>query len=182
VYERKYMQYRLVPKNGDRLSALGFGAMRLPTKRGRIDEERAIRQIRSAIDAGVNYIDTAFMYGESERIVGNALQEGYRQKVHLATKLPPWNLTKPEDMENILESQLRMLQTDHIDYYLLHSLDANNWKIFIDLDVFNFLEKAKASGKIINLGFSFHGDRKTFKEIIDSYDWIFCQIQYNFLY
>ncbi|HWQ63788.1 MAG TPA: aldo/keto reductase [Methanospirillum sp.] len=175
------MQYRQVPKNGDSLSVLGFGAMRLPTRRGRIDEERASRQIRSAIDAGVNYIDTAFMYGESERILGDVLKDGYREKVKLATKLPPWHLTKPEDMETILNDQLKKLQTDHIDYYLLHSLDANNWKKLLDFGVFEFLEKAKAAGKIINIGFSFHGDRKTFKEIIDSYDWVFCQIQYNFI-
>ncbi|PKL60469.1 MAG: aldo/keto reductase, partial [Methanomicrobiales archaeon HGW-Methanomicrobiales-4] len=175
------MQFRQVPKNGDHLSVLGFGAMRLPTKFGRIDEERAMRQIRSAIDSGVNYVDTAFMYGESERIVGRALKDGYRQKVKLATKLPPWNLNKPEDMDVILDIQLKKLQTDHIDYYLLHSLDANSWKKFVDLGVFKFLEEAKKAGKIINIGFSFHGDRRTFKEIIDSYDWIFCQIQYNFL-
>jgi len=175
------MQYRKVPKNGDSLSVLGFGAMRLPTKRGRFDEERSKTQIRSAIDAGVNYIDTAFMYGESERILGQVLQDGYREKVKLATKLPPWHLQKPEDMETILTGQLKKLQTDHIDYYLLHSLDANNWKKFKELGVIEFLEKAKASGKIINIGFSFHGDRKTFKEIIDAYDWVFCQIQYNFL-
>ncbi|WP_319579701.1 aldo/keto reductase [uncultured Methanospirillum sp.] len=175
------MQYRHVQKNGDSLSVLGFGAMRLPTRRGRIDEERAKTQIRSAIDAGVNYIDTAFMYGESERILGDVLQDGYREKVKLATKLPPWQLQKPEDMETILNGQLKKLQTDHIDYYLLHALDANNWKKFQDLGVIEFLEKAKAAGKIINIGFSFHGHRKTFKEIIDAYDWVFCQIQYNFL-
>lgn len=175
------MQYRKVPKNGDQLSALGFGVMRLPRKMGRIDEGRAINQIRSAIDSGVNYIDTAFMYGESERILGKTLQDGYREKVKLATKLPPWNLKKPEEMQIILDSQLKKLQTDHIDYYLLHSLDAHNWKKFLEFGVFDFLEHAKKAGKIINIGFSFHGDRKTFKEIIDAYDWIFCQIQYNFL-
>ena len=175
------MQYRQVPKNGDNLSALGFGAMRLPKKFGRIDEERSIHQIRTAIDSGINYIDTAFMYGESERIVGKALRDGYREKVKLATKLPPWNLKKPEDMGAILDLQLKKLQTDHIDYYLLHSLDANSWKKFVELGVFEFLEEAKNAGKITNIGFSFHGDRKTFREIIDAYDWIFCQIQYNFL-
>lgn len=175
------MQYRQIPKNGDRVSALGFGAMRLPLKRGRIDEERATSQIRNAIDAGVNYIDTAFMYGESERFLGNALRDGYREKVKLATKLPPWHLKKPEDMQTILDTQLKKLQTDHIDYYLLHSLDTDNWKKFRELGVFEFLEQAKKAGKIINIGFSFHGDRQTFKEIIDAYDWIFCQIQYNFL-
>lgn len=176
------MQYRIVPKNGDRLSALGFGAMRLPTRGGRIDEERAMRQIRSAIDNGVNYIDTAFMYhrGESERFLGRALQGGYREKVNLATKLP-CSVETRGDMDTILDLQLKKLQTDHIDYYLLHELVASSWRRLNDLGVLEFLDTAKASGKIKNAGFSFHGDRKTFKEIIDAYDWVFCQIQYNFL-
>jgi len=177
------MQYRKVPKNGDQLSALGFGAMRLATKRGSIDEERATRQVRDAIDKGVNYIDTAVPYhgGESERFLGRALQGGYREKVKLATKLPPWSVKTREDMDRILDIQLKKLQTDHIDYYLLHSLDASHWKHLRELGVLEFLDSARAAGKIRNAGFSFHGDRKTFKEIIDAYDWVFCQIQYNFL-
>jgi predicted aldo/keto reductase-like oxidoreductase len=177
------MQYRQVPKNGDKLSALGFGAMRLPTKRMKIDEERATRQIRNAIDCGINYIDTAAPYhgGESERFLGRALQGGYREKVKLATKLPPFSVKTREDMDRILDIQLKKLQTDHIDYYLLHGLEASQWKKLFDLGVLEFLDSAKAAGKIRNAGFSFHGDRKTFKEIIDAYDWVFCQIQYNFL-
>jgi len=177
------MQYRQVPKNGDQLSALGFGAMRLATKRGSIDEERATRQIHDAIDKGVNYIDTAVPYhnDESERFLGRALQDGYREKVKLATKLPPSGVKTRGDMDRILEIQLKKLQTDHIDYYLLHGIDADQWKKLSNLGVLEFLDSAKAAGKIKNAGFSFHGDRKTFKEIIDAYDWIFCQIQYNFL-
>ena len=177
------MQYRLVPKNGDKLSALGFGAMRLPSKRMGIDEERATRQIRDAIDSGVNYIDTAVPYhgGESERFLGRALRDGYREKVKIATKLPPWSVKTREDMDRILGIQLKKLGTDHVDYYMLHGLEASNWKKLKELGVLEFLDAAKASGKIINAGFSFHGDRKTFKEIIDAYDWVFCQIQYNFL-
>ena len=157
--------------------------MRLPTKRMRIDEERATRQIRIAIDSGVNYIDTAVPYhgGESERFLGRALRDGYREKVKLATKLPPWSVKTREDMDRILDIQLKKLGTDHIDYYLLHSLEASQWKRLTDLGVLGFLDTAKAAGKIRNAGFSFHGDRRTFKEIIDAYDWIFCQIQYNFL-
>jgi len=157
--------------------------MRLPTKRGRIDEDRATRQIRYAIDKGVNYVDTAVPYhgGESERFLGRALSGGYREKVKLATKLPPWSVKTREDMDRILDIQLKKLQTDRIDYYLLHSLEAGQWKRLQDLGVLKFLESAKAAGKIRNAGFSFHGDRRTFREIIDAYDWIFCQIQYNFL-
>jgi uncharacterized protein len=177
------MQYRKVPKNGDQLSALGFGAMRLPTRLGRIDEERATKQIRSAIDAGVNYIDTAVPYhgGDSERFLGRCLQDGYREKVKLATKLPPRNVETREDMDRILDIQLKKLKTDHIDYYLLHGIEGNQWKQLYDLGVLDFLDKAKADGRIRNAGFSFHGDRKAFREIIDAYDWTFCQIQYNYL-
>jgi len=177
------MQYRTVPKNGDKLSALGFGAMRLPTKRMHIDEERAMRQIRGAIDKGVNYVDTAVPYhgGESERFLGRVLQDGYREKVKLATKLPPPSVKTREDMDRILDIQLKKLKTDHIDYYLLHGLNDGQWKKLLDLGVLGFLDAAKAAGKIRNAGFSFHGDRRTFKEIIDAYDWVFCQIQYNFL-
>ena len=178
-----FMQYREVPKNGDKLSALGFGAMRLPTKRGRIDEEYAKKLIRDAINSGVNYIDTAFPYhgGESEKFLGRALMDGYREKIKLATKLPPWNVNSREDMDKILDIQLKRLQTGYIDYYLLHSLDAHNWKKFQDLGVIEFLEAARDAKKIKNIGFSFHGDRRTFREIIDAYDWTFCQIQYNLL-
>ena len=122
------MQYRRVPKNGDQLSALGFGAMSLPTRRERIDEERAAAQIRGAIDRGVNYIDTAVPYhgGESERFLGRALQDGYRERAKLATKLPPWSVKTREDMDRILDVQLKKLRTDRIDYYLLHSLEAGH--------------------------------------------------------
>jgi hypothetical protein len=101
--------------------------------------------------------------------------------VKLATKLPPFSVKIREDMDRILGIQLKKLQTDHIDYYLLHGLEASQWKKLFDLGVLEFLDSAKAAGKIRNAGFSFHGDRKTFKEIIDAYDWVFCQIQYNFL-
>ncbi|MFA5348554.1 MAG: aldo/keto reductase [Methanoregula sp.] len=156
------MQYRQVPKNGDKLSALGFGAMRLVTKRTSIDEERATWQIRWAIDNGVNYIDTAVPYhsGESERFLARALQGGYREKVKLATKLPHFSIKTRGDMDRILDIQLKKLQTDHIDYYLLHGLEASQWKKLFDLDVLEFLDSAKAGGKIRNAGFSFHGDRK----------------------
>jgi len=177
------MQYRTVPKNGDKLSALGFGCMRLPQKGRAIDEERAIKQIRYAIDNGVNYIDTAPPYhsGESEKLLGKALLDGYRERVKVATKLTYFMLNEPEDMDKMLDSQLQKLKTDHIDYYLLHALDADGWKILQDFDVLKFLNEAKADGKIVNSGFSFHGGLTTFKEIVDAYDWTNCQIQYNFL-
>ena len=143
------MQYRTVPKNGDKLSALGFGAMRLPQKSLKIDEDRAISQIRYAIDNGVNYVDTAFPYhaGESEKLVGKALRDGYREKVKVATKLSHFMINKPEDMDKFLSLQLTKLQTDHIDYYLLHSLDAEAWSKMQKFNVLEFLQKAQGRWK-----------------------------------
>jgi predicted aldo/keto reductase-like oxidoreductase len=157
--------------------------MRLPMKGQAIDEERAISQIRYAIDHGVNYVDTAPPYhgGESEKVLGKALRYGYRDKVKIATKLTPFMLSDAEDMEKMLDVQLQKLQTDHIDYYLLHGLDADYWKKLQGFQALDFLDKAKSDGKIVNAGFSFHGSLKTFKEIVDAYDWIMCQIQYNIL-
>ena len=177
------MQYRIVPKNGDKLSVLGFGCMRLPMKEQVVDEERAIKQIRLAIENGVNYVDSAPPYhmGESEKILGKALLDGYRNKVKIATKLTPFMLHKAEDMEKMLNTQLQKLQTDHIDYYLLHGLEAEFWKKMQRFGALKFLEKAKKEGKIANMGFSFHGSISTFKEIIEANDWTMCQIQYNFL-
>lgn len=174
------MLYRKIKKNGDEISVLGFGAMRLPTKNGRTDEKRATEQIRYAIDQGVNYIDTAAAY-MNEPLVGRILDDGYREKVKIATKLPPWNVRKTEDMENIFKVQLENFKTDFIDYYMLHGLSPYNWDKMVKLGALEFLTRIKDEGKIINAGFSFHGDKDTFKEIVDAYDWDFCLIQYNFL-
>jgi uncharacterized protein len=178
------MLYRKMPKNGDELSILGFGCMRLPVmENGTIDEKRAISQVRYAIDHGVNYVDTAWPYhmGESEPFLGRALASGYREKVKIATKLPSWMIKSREDMDLFLNAQLEKLNTDHIDYYLIHSLVGALWDKVAKLDVADFLEKAKADGRIINAGFSFHGSEEDFKRIVDAYPWTFCQIQYNFL-
>jgi hypothetical protein len=178
------MLYRKMPKNGDELSVLGFGCMRLPVKEdGTIDEERATRQVRYAVDQGVNYIDTAWPYhmGESEPFLGRALEAGYREKVRLATKLPSWTIKKKEDMDRILNSQLERLKTDHIDYYLVHGLVGLLWDKMENLEVLDFLDRAKADSRIVNAGFSFHGTIDDFKRIVDAYPWTFCQIQYNFL-
>ena len=173
-----------MPNNGDELSILGFGCMRLPVKEdGSIDEERATRQVRYAIDQGVNYVDTAWPYhaGQSEPFLGHALADGYREKVKLATKLPSWLLNSREDMDSFLNAQLEKLHTDHIDYYLVHALVGDVWDKVEKLGIADFLDKAKADGRIINAGFSFHGSLKDFNRIVDAYGWDFCQIQYNFL-
>ena len=178
------MLYRKMPKNADELSILGFGCMRLPlTEEGQIDEPRAIRQIRSAVDRGVNYLDTAWPYhaGESENVLGRALADGYRDRVKIATKLPSWMIQSREDMDAYLNAQLKKLQTDHIDYYLLHALAGDPWDHLESLGVGDFLDTARKDGRIVNAGFSFHGILVDFKRIVDAYPWEFCQIQYNFL-
>jgi len=178
------MLYRKMPKTGDELSVLGFGCMRLPVKAdGSIDEERATRQVRDAIDQGVNYVDTAWPYhmGQSEPFVGRALADGYREKVRLATKLPSWLIESREDMDKYLNAQLEKLRTGHIDYYLVHALVGDLWDKVEALGVADFLDRAKADGRIGNAGFSFHGAGKDFSRIVGAYPWDFCQIQYNFL-
>ena len=157
--------------------------MRLPTNMGRIDKERAKNQIYYAIDNGVNFIDTAYPYhgGSSESFLGEILKGKYRKKVKLCTKMPSWVVKKYEDMEKYLEIQLEKLQTEYIDYYLIHSLGKGSFEKLKELGVLKFLEDAKAKGKIKNIGFSFHDNVNSFKEIVDSYDWDACLIQYNYL-
>jgi hypothetical protein len=177
------MLYRKMKTTGDELSILGYGLMRLPLKGRKIDEVRATAQLRHAIDQGVNYVDTAMPYhmGASEPFLGKALGDGYRERVKVATKLPPWSVKEPADMDRLLNLQLDFINTDHIDYYLVHSLSGASWQTMYDMGVIDFLERAKKDGRVTNVGFSFHGDIDAFRVIVDAYDWSFCQIQYNFL-
>lgn len=170
--------------NGDELSILGFGCMRLPSNPDRtINRVEATKQIRDAIDKGINYIDTAFPYhgGESEELLGYVLRDGYREKVKLATKLPSWLIKSREDMDSFLAQQLAKLQTNYVDYYLLHGISGDIWTTLLQLGVEEFLNDIKARGLAKNVGFSFHGTYSEFVDIIDSYDWDMCQIQYNYL-
>lgn len=172
------------------VSIFGFGVMRMPMKnleRGPfscdIDKEECVKMLRYAIDNGVNYIDTAYVYheGASEEIVGVALKDGYREKVSLATKLPSWLIQEEKDMYRLLDEQLKRLQTDHIDFYLLHSLNSAYWQTYKKIDYKKFLEKSMKDGKIRFPSFSFHDSFDVFEEIIKSYDWKMCQIQMNYM-
>jgi predicted aldo/keto reductase-like oxidoreductase len=186
------MLYRKFGELGFDISILGFGCMRLPLMpgvngnepdAGIIDEAEAARMIRYAIDNGVNYIDTAYPYhrGSSEILVGKALKDGYRKKVKLATKLPVWLLKTKEDFDKYLNEQLEKLQTDHIDFYLLHALNKERWNTIKELDVLDSLKKAIDSGKVKHAGFSFHEDINFFRTILDSFNWGMCQIMFNYM-
>ncbi|EPR12836.1 aldo/keto reductase [Ruminiclostridium papyrosolvens] len=178
------MLTRINQKNGEELSILGFGCMRFPTRAGGIDEPRAIGMIHNAIEKGVNYFDTAYIYhgGKSESLLGKALVGGYRERVRIATKLPPFMVKNLDNAKKIFNTQLERLQTDYIDYYLLHMLtDKAGFNRLADMGVLTWMEELKAKGTIKNIGFSFHGAKNDFEQILRAYPWEFCQIQYNYM-
>ncbi len=181
------MQYRKFGKLDWKVSALGFGAMRLPVidnNQAKIDEPLAIKMIRYAADNGVNYIDSGYMYhmGQSEVLVGKAIKDGYREKMKVVTKLPVNFMQKPDDIDRILNEQLQRLGIDKIDFYLLHGLSKIGWDKVREWNVLNWAEKQMAQGKIGRLGFSFHDTFDVFKEIVDGYDnWVLAQVLYNYM-
>lgn len=181
------MQFRSFPRiPGQPISTLGFGAMRLPTIGGdsaKIDFDAAARMLHTAIEGGLNYVDTAYVYhgGQSELFLAKALAGGWREKVQLATKLPVWEAEKPEDFERLLDVQLGKLGTDHVDFYLLHAISGAPWDKILRLEGLRALERARADGRVRHIGFSFHGPLDDFKRIVDGYDWEFTQIQLNYL-
>ena len=181
------MKYRKFGKLDWEVSTLGFGIMRLPVVNndyGNIDEQEGIRMIRYAADFGVNYIDSGYGYhnGNSEVVIGKALKDGYREKVKVATKLPCWLVNSPNDFDRFLNEQSKRLQTEKIDFYLLHGLNKVEWTKLRKLGIIEWAERAIANGRIGYFGFSFHDSFEVFREIIDSYNnWTFCQIQYNYM-
>lgn len=171
------MNYRVNPKNNDKLSILGFGCMRFPK-----DEKEVEKQIIYAIENGVNYFDTAYIYPNSEAVLGRVLAKGYRDKVKIATKMPPYLIRKYEDFDKIFSMELERLQTDYIDYYFMHMLtDVKIWSRLVNLGILKWIEEKKEKGQIINIGFSYHGGKEEFIKLVDAHDWEFCMIQYNYL-
>ena len=180
------MQYRKMGSLDWEVSALGFGAMRLPSRRFSLmgaDLKESQRIIRYGIDRGINYIDTAWFYhlGESEKILGEILKDGYREKVKLVTKLPMILVRRTEDFERFLNQQMERLQTDFLDIYLFHSMNAGAFEKMKRLGLIEKMEEAQRQGRIGHIGFSFHDTQPVFREIIDYYDWDMTQIQYNYM-
>ena len=176
------MNYR-TDKYGNQLSILGFGCMRFPQKMGRIDMEETEREIMTAYQAGVNYYDTAYIYPGNEVAVGEIMKRnGIREKVNIATKLPHYIAKSMDVAEKMFQEELRRLQTDYVDYYLIHMLnDVKSWERLKEIGMLEWIQNKKQSGAIRQIGFSYHGNSDMFCKVIDGYDWDFCQIQYNYL-
>ncbi len=177
------MEYRKMGNTGVSPSLLGFGCMRFPTRNGKIDEAEAERMLDRAIGAGVTYLDTAYPYhnGDSEPFVGRVLKKYDRSSLYLATKLPMWKIKTLEDAKETFEEQLKRLDVDYVDFYLLHALDGKRWEQVQELKLLEYCEQLKKEGKIRWLGFSFHDDYEAFEKILTGYGWDFCQIQYNYV-
>ena len=176
------MHYR-TDQYGNRLSVLGFGCLRFPQKLGRIDLEETEREIRLAVDSGINYFDTAYIYGGSEAALGEILEKnGLRDQIKIATKLPHYLIRNRIGIEKLFTEELKRLRTDHVDYYLMHMLnDVETWERLKALGIEDWIAEKKKSGTIGQIGFSYHGNTEMFCKIVDAYDWDFCQIQYNYL-
>ncbi|MDR0382763.1 MAG: aldo/keto reductase [Spirochaetaceae bacterium] len=177
-----FMQYRKDKKSGNGLSVLGFGCMRFPRSLGVIDMKKTSAMITEAVNRGVNYFDSAWIYPGSEEALGSALAEnGLRDKVYIASKLPVIVCKKSDDFDKYFSQSLSRLKTDRIDYYLMHMLtDIKSWERLKGWGIEDWIAAKKRSGEARQIGFSFHGSRDDFLAILDSYDWDFCQIQYNY--
>ena len=170
-------------RKGRPISQLGYGCMRFTRKGSGIDYEKAEREVLLAIEQGVNYFDTAYIYPGSEECLGRILAENHcREKVYIATKLPQYVLRTAAAVEKTFREELERLRTDYIDYYLMHMFtDYTQWERLRALGIEDWIARKKAEGSIRSIGFSFHGDTQMFLKILNAYDWDFCQIQYNYL-
>ena len=177
------MQYRVNPKNGEKLSALGYGCMRYTRRGGAIDQEKANREMALALEQGVNYFDTAYIYPGCEAALGSFIREyDCRGRIRIATKLPHYRVKRAEDFDAFFGEELARLGTDYIDYYLMHMLnDAASWQRLCEMGIREWIGAKKASGQIRNIGFSFHGGTAQFMALMDAWDWDFCQIQFNYM-
>ena len=177
------MQYRCDKKSGNQLSILGFGCMRFPRNLNQIDMNRSEQLIIKAVQEGINYFDTAFAYGGSELALGQILaKNNLRNSIFIATKLPFTKCKTYDDFDSLFQIQLERLQTNYIDYYLIHNIgDTHSWETLCELGIEKWIKGKKESGQIRNIGFSFHGIHSEFLKLLDVYDWDFCQIQYNYL-
>ncbi|MDO5825275.1 MAG: aldo/keto reductase [Methanosphaera sp.] len=181
------MEYRVSPRNGEKISLLGFGAMRLKTNGTNVDIKQAREQIKYAIDNGINYIDTAYLYGNgsgsNEKALGEIIGDlGYRDRVYLSTKMNRMAIHSRDDMDKMLEHQLENLKTDHIDFYFIHNvISYDDITVLDDMGLYEFIEENKKNGKIRNIGFSFHGSYNDFIKVMDDYDWDVVLLQYNYI-
>lgn len=176
------MQYRKSKKGND-ISILGYGCMRFTKKGNSIDIDKAEKEVMEAIEAGVNYLDTAYVYPGNEVAVGEILSRNQcREKIYLATKLPHYLIKSIEGVEKMFQEELRRLKTDYIDFYLMHMLtDIPTWEKLKKMGIEQWIQGKLESGQIRNIGFSYHGKTDIFKQLVDAYDWDFCQIQYNYM-
>ena len=176
------MQYRK-DKYGNLLSVLGYGCMRFTQQMGKINIEKTEKELLAAIEGGVNYFDTAFIYPGSESAVGEIFERNQvRDKVNIATKLPHYLMKDIESVEKTFNEELKRLRTDHVDYYLMHMLtDFPTWQRLEALGIKAWLKQKQDSGAIRQVGFSYHGNADMFCRLVDANDWDFCQIQYNYL-
>ena len=176
------MQYRK-DRYGHELSALGFGCMRFTGKNGKIDIDKAEKEIMRSIELGVNYFDTAYIYSGSEAAIGEIFERNHvREKINIATKLPQYLINSRKAIDKYFAEHLTRLRTTYIDYYLMHMLtDIEAWNKLVDLGIKEWIEEKKRTKEIRNIGFSFHGNTDMFLKILNAYDWDFCQIQYNYL-
>ena len=176
------MQYR-TDKYGNKISVLGYGCMRFTKTAGAIDMDKAEKELMAAYEMGINYYDTAYIYGGSEAAIGKIFEKnGIRKEINIATKLPHYLMHSMESIEKCFQEELSRLRTDYIDYYLMHMLnDVKTWEKLVDMGILEWIREKKESGAIRQIGFSYHGNTESFCKVVDAYDWDFCQIQYNYL-